>query len=155
MYLVRNRKITSIMLMLIVVYGSYGFACSSDKVRQLAKAEDTIAESELRIATFLTEAKANGTLSQNDINAIKPLLIAVNDGNREAIKITKEMVSNPASDKQAELLAVVSSISNNLVRLNSEGTLRIKDPAKRLAFSGFVVALQGAVSSAVVLLVKK
>ena len=155
MYLVRNRKITSVMLMLVIVYGSYGFACNSDKVRQLAKAEDTIAESELRIAKFLTEAKTNGTLSQNDINAIKPLLIAVNDGNREAIKLTKEIVANPNSDKQTELLAVISTISNNLVRLNSEGTLRIKDPAKRLVFSGFVVALQGAVSSAVVLLIKK
>lgn len=155
MNLVRSRKITSLALMLIIACSSYGFACSSDKIKQLAKAEDTIAESELRIATFLTDAKANGTLSQSDINAIKPILIAVNDGNREAIKLTKEIVANPNSDKQTELLAVVSTISNNLVRLNNEGTLRIKDPAKRLVFSGFVLALQGAVSSAVVLLVKK
>lgn len=130
-------------------------ACDGDKVKKLAKAEDTIAESELRIATFLTDAKATGALSQNDINAIKPFLIAINNGNREAIKLTKEIVVNPESDKQTELLAVISTISNNIVRLNNEGSLRIKDPTKRLAFTGFTVALQGAISSAVVLLVKK
>lgn len=150
-----KRKLTSMLLLLVIAYGSMGFACDSSKTKQLAKAEDTVAEAELRIATFLTDAKLTGTLSQEDINAIKPFLIAVNDGNREAIAITKELIANPSIDKQQQLLAVVSTISKNLVRLNNEGSLRIKDPAKRLAFSGFVVALQGAVSSAVVILIKK
>jgi|SRR6185295_4056935 len=154
--MITKRKFISLILLLVIAYGGLGAgSCDSSKTRQLTKAEDTIAESELRIATFLTEAKASGTLSQNDINAIKPFLIAVNDGNREAIVITKEILANPTVDKQQQLLAVVSTISNNLVRLNNEGSLRIKDPAKRLAFSGFVIALQGAVSSAVVILVKK
>lgn len=150
-----HRKLTSLLLVLIITYSGYGFACDSNKVKQLAKAEDTIAESELRIATFLTEAKASGTLSQSDINAVKPFLIAINDGNREAIRLTKELVNSPDSDKQTQLLAIISTISNNIVRLNNEGALRIKDPAKRLAFTGLTVALQGAISSAVVLLVKK
>lgn len=153
--MIYKKKITSLLLVLTLSYVSFGFACSSSRTRQLAKAEDTIAESELRLATFLTEAKASQTLSQADITAMKPFLQAINEGNKNAISITKELLANPTADKQTELLAAVAIISANITRLNNEGVLRIKDPTKRLAFTGLVVALQGALSSAVVLLVNE
>lgn len=150
-----KRKIAPFGLAFVLLFISMGFACNKeDKTRTLAKAEDDIAQAQLGVAKFLADAKSTSTLSQEDIDAIKPFLIEVNNANGEAIRITKELLANPSAEKKAQLLAAVNVVSGSIIRLNTAGTLRIKDPQKRLVFNGLVTALQGAVSAAVIVLIK-
>lgn len=154
MKFILSRKLVSLILITILSLSTMGFAraCDEDKEKKVNRALDTIAESEKRVASFIKEAKETGTLSEADVNLLKPYLIAINDGNREAIQIAKSMLTDPSASRQTELSNAISRVSISVVRLNDQGTLRIKDPQKRLLFNGLVLAIQGAVSSAVLLL---
>lgn len=143
-----------IILSLIISIGIFNQACDKGKVRQLAKAEDNVSQGLFLVSEIVRDAKANGTLSQEDIDFIKPLLKSVGESNKQAIKIGQSLndLENISADKQAELIAIITFTSTTLTELNENGSLRIKDPQKRIAFSAFVLAMQASVTSVIIIL---
>jgi hypothetical protein len=150
--MITKRKLTTLGLVLVISFASLGFACDKDKARELSKGVDTIAEAELRVANFMKEAKETGTLSQEDINAIKPYLIAVNDANRNAIATVKQIGTDPTADQKTQLLREIAIVANAINSLNQQGLLRIKDPQKKLVFTTLVTTLQGTISTVTAIL---
>lgn len=155
----RKILITKILLgtlILSIAFGNMGFACnrSDPKVRQLAKVNDDIGQGLLSVAEVVRDSKANGTLSQDDINFLKPILKEIGEGNKRAIAIGQSLpdVNDIPLTKQQELLQEISFVSDTLTTLNNEGVLRIKDPAKRALFSAVVLAMQASITSVVVIL---
>jgi hypothetical protein len=135
-------------------------ACGDDRLKSLAKAEDNFAQAQLGVANLLAKAKQEGLIDEGSLSRVKATLQEINSLNAEAIRVTKEIAANNASgeippDSQAQLLDITKKLSEALVRLNTNGSLAIKDPAKKLAFNGFIIALQGAVASAIVAVTKK
>lgn len=166
MYKIRicRRQIALILLIAITVSGGYGFACKTntgnqqvdDKFRTLVRTEDDIAQGLKSTAKIIKEARDINALTEEDIAVIKPILKTVGESNLQAIEIAKNLnvQGELPADKQAQLLSIVSFAANELVRLNEEGTLRIKNPTKRLLFTTIVVTLQSSVTSLVPLLTK-
>lgn len=136
--------------------GKTGNPQADDKLRTIVRTEDDISQGLKSTANVLKSAKDTNALSQEDLDFLKPILKSVGDSNLEAIKISRFMDAqgNLPADKQQQLLDVISFTSDQLVQLNNEGTLRIKDKNKRLIFTTVVLTLQASVTSLVPLLTK-
>lgn len=143
-------------LILSVALGNMGFACNKNdpKVRQLAKVSDDVGQGLLTTVLVINDAKKNGTLSQADVDFLKPILKEIGEGNKRAIEIGKSLneLGDIPLNKQQELLQAISFVADTIVTLNNEGALRIKDPAKRALFSTVVLAMQSSITSIVVIL---
>lgn len=143
-------------LILSVALGNMGFACNKNdpKVRQLAKANDDVGEGLLTVATILRDSKANGTISQADVDFLKPILKEIGEGNKKTIEIGKSLneLEDIPLNKQQELLQAISFVTDTVTTLNNEGALRIKDPSKRALFSAVVLAMQSSITSVVIIL---
>lgn len=148
-----KKKITALLLVSVMFLA----ACDPNKTRQLAKAEDNIAEAQKALATFLKDGVASGIISDAIVkNTFKPILLVVNSTNAEAITITRDwLTTGETPDKQSQLLLVIKKLGDEIVKLNNAGMLHIKDPAKRALFTGLVVALQGTIASVIIIVVKK
>lgn len=150
------------LVLISIAFGSYGFSCKSsnpvveNKIRILARTEDDISQTLKSTAKIVKEAKEIGALNDEDIALLKPILKTVGESNLQAIEIAKRVNSmgELAANDQQSLLAIISFASDQLVQLNNEGTLRIKNPEKKLMFTTLVVTLQACVTSLVPLLVK-
>lgn len=148
---------TKTLLALVIVFQlTFAATCNKNdpKVRQLAKVNDDIAQGLLSTATIIRDSKANGTLSQVDVDFLKPILKEIGEGNQRAINIGKSLneIEDIPLDKQQELLQAISFVADSLVTLNNEGILRIKDPTKRALFSAVVLAMQSSITSVVIIL---
>lgn len=157
-----NKFLIGIVL-ISMTFGSYGFACQSTgnsqvdtKLRTLARTEDDIAAGLESTAKIIKQAKDIGALSEEDVAVIKPLLKTVGESNLQAIEITKSIniLGELPLDKLEQLLSIINFASDQLVQLNNEGVLRIKDKTKKLLFNTIVVTLQSSVTSLVPLLTK-
>lgn len=143
-----------IILSLIISIGIFNQACDQNKVRKLAKVEDDVAQGLLSSVELIRDAKASGTISQADVDFLKPLLLEVGNANKTAINISKTLVDteNIPLSKQQEIIQAVSFLSDTLNTLNSEGILRIKDEQKRILFSALVLAAQTSANSIIIIL---
>lgn len=152
----KSNQILIGILLISITFGSYGFSCSSKdpKVRQLAKVSDDVSQGLLSTAEIVRDSKANGTLTQDDVDLLRPLLKQIGETNGQAIAIGKSLnnLDDIPTDKQAQLLQLISFASDTIVQLNNEGVLRIKDPQKRLIFNSLVLAMQASITSIVPLL---
>lgn len=145
-----------------MLFGSYGFACNSGNTNKdstfktLVRTEDDIAQGLKSAASVLKSSKEAGAISQEDIEFLKPILDTVATSNLEAIKVARFIDPNGEFplDKKQQLLSIVSFAADQLVLLNNEGALRIKNPQKRLLFNTIVITLQASVTSLVPLLTK-
>lgn len=150
-----NRKrLVPIALAFVVLFQ----ACSPDKVRTAAKAENVTAQSIKSIATLVKSMQDTGQITAAQALQIKGPLSDVNQANGIAIQATKDWLnagapSDPSS--QARVLDALAKLSSALAKLNDAGLLHIKNPDSRAAFGALIVAIQGAVGSVVIILVKK
>lgn len=152
--MLRNQKLKIVLATILLFQLPFALACDKSKARQLAKVEDDVAQGLLSVVRIVKSAKESGELNDEDIAVIKPLLQAIGDGNLQAIGITKDLNSleNIPADKKAQLLQIISFVSDQITELNNQGGLRIKNPQKRLAFNALVLTMQSAASSIVVIL---
>lgn len=143
-----------IILSLIISIGIFNQACDQNKVRKLAKVEDDVAQGLLSSAELIRDAKANGTISQADVDFLKPLLLEVGNANKTAINISKTLVDTEEIplNKQQEIIQAISFLSDALTTLNNEGQLRIHDPQNRILFSALVLAAQTSANSIIIIL---
>lgn len=150
------KRKTSILLGLILVFNiSFAALCGKGdtRTRTLAKATDDFAEGQKSAARILANAKDTGTISQEDINEIKPFLLQANTLNAQAIEYGKKLLTTPDDQTMKDqLVTTINSISTILVRANMAGLLRIKDAKTRAAFSAVIVTLQAAVTSAIIVI---
>src|SRR5690242_18273779 len=130
-----HKKLTSIGLILIISLSILSQACDKDKVRQLAKVSDDMAQAQKSIANLVASARDTGELTAGDVNLAKGILIEINDANGELINIVKAELTdgNQVVDRQTEILKLTQRISASIVRLNNLGLSRIKSPEKRAA----------------------
>lgn len=152
-----RKPVTYILAFIILISSIGSLACNESTFKKVAKAEDNLAQGLKSTATLVKDAKDSGVLSQPDVDLLKAILAETANGNGEAITLAKSIYTqykdNPIPiDEQAKLLNAISSVATQLVRLNNEGVSRIKDPAKRVAFSALIVAMEGAVTSIVIAL---
>lgn len=152
--MLRMNKTKPLLISILIFQLVFAAACDKSKVRQLAKAEDDVAQGLLSVATVIRDAKANGTLSQDDVDLLKPLLLEIGNANKQAIAIGKSLnnLEDIPLDKQAQLLQIISFASDTITTLNNQGVLRIKDPQKRLLFNALALSMQTAISSIVIIL---
>lgn len=150
----KNKTKYLLTLPLLYVISFAGMCNSDSKVRTLAKSEDDLAQGLKSTATLIKEAEDTNLLTKEDVREIKAILTSVSDANGQAITLAKSFSSltDIPADKKQQLLNLVSFASKELVRLNAEGALRIKDPDKKAVFSALVLAMQSAVTSVVVTL---
>lgn len=146
-------KKTSMILVLLTAIFSQ-LACDNSKARQVAKAEDDFSQGLKSIANVIADAKSSGVLSQADIDYLKPILTTIAESNLQAIEIAKTMDAqgNLPQDSQQKLIQVINFVSDQLVILNNEGGLRIKNKDKALLFNSVVLAMQSATTALVVIL---
>jgi len=160
--LTRREKI-SISLILVICFSlTTGFTAPAGcgkspskqtTVRTLSVIEDDVATGLESTAKILNESKVDGSLSQADIDAMKPILQSINEANDKLISMTEKYASVddiPESDRPA-IIDVINQAAASLTALNNEGMLRIKNPTKRAAFNVIVLGLQSAATSAALL----
>ena len=152
-----NRKKILALALLVCLVG-ISTACpmtgkTDSRTRTLAKATDDFAEGQKSAANLFATAKANGTISQEEINEIKPFLVQANELNAQAIELGKKLIASPDDPAvKDQLVTTINLVSAALVRANNAGLLKIKDQKLRIAFSTVVVALQAATTSAITVL---
>lgn len=133
-------------------------ACGADKLRTVAKAENVTAQSLKSIATLIKSAQDSGEITAAQALALKAPLSEVVQANAMAIQISRDWLNSGSvltADTQARILNALAKVSDALVKLNSAGTLHIHNPNSQTAFNGLVIAIQGAVASVVIILIKK
>lgn len=150
------QKIKFLLGLVLVFTITFAGMCGGNKdskSRTLAKATDDFAEGQKSAAKLLATARDNGTISQEDINEIRPFLLQANDLNAEAIQYGRKLLTTPDDQElKNQLVNAINSISATLVRANNAGLLRIKNQELRASFSAVIVTLQAAVTSAIVVL---
>lgn len=125
------------------------------KAKQIVRAEDDFAQGLKTTANILKECKTDGSISQADIDFLKPILLEVSNTHLRIIKLTEEIIAlgdSATVDKQKELLEQINFISDNLTTLNNEGILRIKNESHRILFNATILTMQSAVTSFVIVL---
>lgn len=153
----KRRKITNIVALVLVFNLSFAAMCNKEdsKTRTLARATDDFAEGQKSAANLLLNAKNSGLMSQEDVNEIKPFLIEANDLNAEAITLARDFINNPNNLTAKEgLISIINRISASLVRANNIGLVRIKNKETQVAFSAIIIAMQSAVTTAIIVLKK-
>ena len=157
-------KFAVALFLIYTMIGGYGFACKDStgnpnldsKVRQLVRAEDDFAQGLKSGSKVISDAKATGVLSQEDIDFLKPILKTVAESHLQVIKLTKESITkfgeNFPLETQQQILSMISFVSDQLTELNNSGVLRIKNKEKQLLFSAIVLTMQTSATTVVAIL---
>lgn len=153
MYRVRKQFLVLATISFLIISNA-GFACkvNNDKARTLAKAADDSAQAQISITNLIKTARDAGWVSDNFAKEAKVILQDINKLNDQVISLAKTLATESTipPEAQGDVLKLLGQISTQVQNLNNMGLLHIKNEQTKLAFSGFVLALQSAITTVVI-----
>ncbi|MDT7689684.1 MAG: hypothetical protein QOE46_2443 [Acidobacteriota bacterium] len=147
----RNRKITTVGLVLVLSLASMSFKCNSNTepnsnttnpLRSAARAADAIAKSISEMNTVKRDLAHQGKITAAEELKLTQQLLRLNTADKTLVNRLKSMNSTPDAAGQTQLLSMFNELTAALDDLNSTGVLSVGNEDARNRLTVIITAIR-------------
>ena len=138
-------KLTTFPLLIMLAIGLV--ACEQKTTRKLLRYNSTVVSATEELQRQATDAYSKKELGVDEVRGIVT-------GTTQVLQVSKELndvlaqITEWTPDNRAQVLNLVTQISDSVRQLNQDGVLRIKNDETRAALNKTLIAIEAALSAA-------
>jgi len=148
----RNRRITTVGLVLVLALSSLSFKCgdgssngNNDPLRGAVRAADAIAKSIGEMTTVKRELAGQGKISAAEDLKLTQQLLRLNTADKALVTRLKSMNSAPDAPTRSQLSTLFNELTSALDDLNTTGVLGVQDEGARTRLGTIITAIRSSV----------
>ena len=148
----RNRRITTVSLILALALASLSFKCNStgptgqpEPLRNAASAADAVGKSIGEMITLKRDLANQHKITSAEELKLTQALFRINTADKVLVKRLKSMNSMPDANGRAQLVSMFGEVTSALNDLNNNGVLGIQNPDARSHLSVIINSINASI----------